>query len=123
MFSAITNIFGAVGLFLYGGFLIQLAMRLWKGAKISPDGSTAKALCEFSFVNLVTALGFCAFEGGTPHINLIYWMLGVLAARPYLAVAGKEPAAVLVETPSFARPATAERIRRQGPARLQPRRA
>jgi hypothetical protein len=108
MFSAISNIFGAVGLVLYFGFLIQVAFRLWKGARLSPSGSAARALCEFSFVNLVTALGFCAFEGGTPGITLIYWMMGLLAARPYLAAAkSSKPVEVETEVPAFARPAFA----------------
>ena len=89
-FSSVTNIFGLAGLVLYGAFLIQMAWRLWKGRRLSPEGSVERAICEFSFVNLVTYVMLAPLSGGVPGILLIYWALGVLAARPYLGV--PEPA-------------------------------
>ena len=84
MFSAITNIFGTVGLILYGGFLINLGWRLWKSMGLCPPRSAARALCEFSLVTLTAAIVSCALQGHTPGIELIFWQLGVLAARPYI---------------------------------------
>ncbi len=86
MFSAITNIFGLTGLILYGGFLLQLALRLWKGRQLSPVRSVERAVCEFSFVNLVNAVVLAPLIGRVPDISLVYWALGILAARPYLGV-------------------------------------
>lgn len=111
MFSSITNIFGMTGLVLYACFLINLTSTLLRGYRLSPPGSDARALCEFSLVNILTALIFCCYMGYIPSLNLIYWVLGVLAARPYLA--GKlAPAAIEVvpvpEIPAFARPAFAQ---------------
>jgi hypothetical protein len=84
MFNAVTNIFGLTGLVLYGAFMLQLAVRLWKGRRLSPAGSVERAMCEYSFVNLVTCIGIAPLQGGVPNIILIYWALGVLAARRYL---------------------------------------
>jgi hypothetical protein len=97
MFSAITNIFGLTGLILYAGLLIQLAWRSWEGRRLAPERSVARAMCEFSFVNLVTCIVLAPLLGGVPGIGLIYWVLGVLAARPYLAA--PEPAASVAALP------------------------
>ena len=51
-------------------------------------------MCEFSFVNLILALVLAPFLGAVPGITMIYWALGVLAARPYLGVPEKEVAPV-----------------------------
>ena len=90
MFSSVTNIFGLVGLVLYGGFLGQLAWLSWKGRRLSPERSVERAVCEFSFVILVTSIVLAWTVGGVPDIIMIYWALGVLAARPYLGVPEKE---------------------------------
>ncbi len=114
MFSSITNIFGLVGLILYAGFLGTLAWKLFKGARRTPYGSDARALCEFSLINLIGALVFSPFMGTVPNLNLVYWGLGLLAVRPYLVskIPGKDsksaPAPAQLETPAFARPAFAE---------------
>ena len=84
MFSAITNIFGLTGLVLYMGFFIQLAARLWKGRSLAPEGSVERAICEFSFVILAAGIVMAPLNGDVPGIGLIYWSLGVLAARNYL---------------------------------------
>jgi len=109
MFSSITNIFGLVGLILYACFLIHLGYLLYKGYRLAPAGTMARALCEFSLVNLSTSLAFCALMGSVPGLSLIYWSLGILAARPYLAKQKALPAAAAVaqERPAFARPAYA----------------
>ncbi|MGA3172647.1 MAG: hypothetical protein ABSE62_16725 [Chthoniobacteraceae bacterium] len=89
MFSSITNIFGLTGLILYGGFLISLAWSLMKACRATPYGSDARALCEFSLVSLLATLVFCAYMGSVPNLTLVYWGLGLLAARPYIA--GNKP--------------------------------
>jgi hypothetical protein len=86
MFSAITDVFGLAGLVLYMGFLIQLGGRLWKGRRLSPDGSVERAMCEFSFVSVVNSVVLAPLLGGVPGIGVVYWALGILAARPFLGV-------------------------------------
>jgi hypothetical protein len=108
MFSAMTNIFGATGMVLYALFMGNLARILYKACRIAPAGSDARAICEFSLINLLAALAFCPFTGGPPSIGLIYWLLGILAARPYLAGHKPAPAPAMAEVPAFARPAFAQ---------------
>jgi hypothetical protein len=121
MFSAITNIFGLTGLILYGAFLCNLAWSLFKASRISPPGSGARALCEFSLVNLLPAIVLCPFMGGVPSLALAYWTLGLLAARPYIVAAQKaQPAPAPAEQPSFAKPAYAGRTPFAQPPRLRP---
>jgi hypothetical protein len=86
MFSSTTNVLGATGLFLYLCFLCHIGWLLIKGIRRSPARSEARAMCEFSLVNLAAAVLFCPFMGGVPALNLIFWQLGILAARPYLAI-------------------------------------
>jgi hypothetical protein len=113
MFSSITNIFGMTGLLLYSWFLLYLAVTLFKGRKLSPHGSVARALCEFSLVNLIAALIMMPIAGYVPSLNLIYWQIGILAARPYLVKEKPAKASVVAaaaapkERPAFARPAYA----------------
>ena len=109
MFSCITNIYGLVGLILYGAFLISLAWTLYRGSRLAPAGSDARALCEFSFVNLVPTILFAYYYGYAPHQDVFYYALGIIAARPYLAKSIlKSSNATAV--PAFARPAFAEQI-------------
>ena len=111
MFSSITNIFGVAGLVLYSLFLGQMTFLLFKGCRLAPVGTEARALCEFSLVNILSAIVLAPFMGIAPGMEMIYWTLGILAARPYLAQlkavkpAAEEPAP---EIPAFARPAFAE---------------
>lgn len=125
MFSAVTNIFGLTGFVLYMLFLGSLAWRLWKAINICPPRSTARSLCEFSFINLASAMLFAPLVGGTPGLILIYWLIGLLAARPYIAAGKSAPASSVApaEPPAFARPAFATVVS-QGtrPGRLRPRR-
>jgi hypothetical protein len=90
MFSAITNIFGLVGLLLYAAFLIQLTFRTWKARGICPPGSAERAFCEFSFVQVVTMVLMAPFAGGVPNISLLFCTFGVLAARNYIGIPDKE---------------------------------
>lgn len=85
MFSSITNIFGATGLVLYALFMLNLAWMLWRAMRASPLGSSARALCEFSLINLGLQIFFAPVVGSTPSLNIIYWGLGLLAARPYIS--------------------------------------
>jgi hypothetical protein len=126
MFSAITNIFGMTGLILYICFLSHLAWTLFKGARVCPLGSDARALCEFSLVMLLGSLILCPFAGSVPNLNLMFWQLGILAARPYL-VGKLAPAAIEVvpapEIPAFARPAFAQQTALAPHRNRPPRRA
>jgi hypothetical protein len=117
MFSSITNIYGVAGLVLYGGFLLHLLSMLFKGSKLSPPGSDARALCEFSLVNLLPAMILAGVMGYIPGLNLIYWGMGILAARPYLGPLGLNAPAPAVQPPApvipaFARPAFASQVAR-----------
>jgi hypothetical protein len=120
MFSSVTNIFGLTGLVLYAVFLLNLGLQLWKGMLLSPERSSSRALCEFSLVNLVAALTSCCFQGTVPNIMLIFWMLGVLAARPYLATK-KAAAPSVKDRPAFARPALEGQSTLAPPHRFGPR--
>jgi len=114
MFSSITNIFGIVGLILYGGFLIHLCWLLYRGCRLAPIGTEARALCEFSLVSLLPYVLLAPFMGYIPGFDLIYWQLGVLAARSYLGrtEAGVAPVKQAEpEIPAFARPAFAQQTR------------
>lgn len=84
-FSAITNIFGLTGLILYLLFFATLARQLWRGRQLAPPRSYARGICEFSLVSLITSLIFLAYNGGVPGVAILFFQLGVLAARPYLA--------------------------------------
>jgi len=121
MFSAITNIFGLAGLILYVLFLGNLAWSLYRGCRMAPIGTDARALCEFSLIHLMASLVFCFVMGGVPGLNLIYFQLGVLAARPYL-VGQKDvaPAPAARELPAFARPAFAQQTTGRAPHRFAP---
>jgi hypothetical protein len=90
-FSSVTNIFGLVGLTLYLTFLLSLASRLRRARKACPHRSYARALCDFSLVSLYTFALFSPFAGGIPGINIIYWQIGLLAARPYLVKLDPNP--------------------------------
>jgi hypothetical protein len=120
MFSAITNIFGLTGLVLYGLFLFNLAFRLWKAISLCPPNSAARAMCEFSLVTLSATLISTFVQGGIPNITLIYWMLGLLAARPYIARGKPAPAPAAAERPAFARPAFGGQPVVSRPRRLRP---
>ncbi|HEX4086391.1 MAG TPA: hypothetical protein VHY22_15860, partial [Chthoniobacteraceae bacterium] len=109
MFSSVTNIYGLTGLILYLAFMIQLAWKLYRGSRRAPPGSYARALCEFSFVSLVPQILFCPFAGSALGINLFFFSLGIVAARPYLAASSAKPfRGAAPELPAFARPAFAE---------------
>jgi hypothetical protein len=119
MFSSITNIFGVAGLVVYGCFLGSVIVSLIKVCRLAPVGSDARALCEFSLVNLIPSI-FLAFYAGTiPGPLLFFWTVGILAARPYLAE--RKPAkAPAPERPAFARPAYAGQMPRLQPRRFRP---
>jgi hypothetical protein len=109
------------GLVLYGAFLIHLCWTLYRGCRLAPVGTEARALCELSLVNLLPWVVLAPYMGNTPSFALLYWLLGVLAARPYLAQEKPARAAATPtpEIPAFARPAFAERSS-VGAHRLRP---
>jgi len=91
-FSAITNIFGLTGLILYAAFMVSVGVSTFKALGKCPPRSAARALCEFSLVTLVTTLLLFPLAGAVPGMNVVYWGLGLLAARPYLGAGAKAPA-------------------------------
>ena len=66
MFSSVTNIFGLAGLVLYSAFLLWLAWLLWRARQACPERSVERALSEFSFVTLLTAIILIPIAGGPP---------------------------------------------------------
>jgi hypothetical protein len=84
-FNSITNIFGLAGLVLYVLFLVGLARTLWRGRQVSPPRSYARGICEFSLVSLFITVLFSMHGGGMLGVNVLFFQLGILAARPYLA--------------------------------------
>lgn len=100
MFSSITNIFGLAGLLLYAWFLGDLALKMYRVYRIAPKGSPERALCEFSLINLSCAMLFAPLIGTTPHLELVYWLLGILGARNYLKGAVK-PQKAEAQLPKF----------------------
>lgn len=80
-FSSILVIFGAIGILLYYGLMLSLIRRLWKLRRLSPNDSFPRAMCEFSLCMILIGL-FTAFHaGGVPGYGMVYWFLGLLAAR------------------------------------------
>ena len=101
MFSQVTNVFGAVGMALYLLFYLNLAWRLWSAIKACPANSAERALCEFSFVSIALGLLFMPMAGGVSGTATIYWTLGLLAARPYIAAGIPVKKALAQPLPSF----------------------
>jgi hypothetical protein len=89
-FSAITNIFGLIGLLLYLWFLWNVGKQLFKARKLAPVGSFARAMCEVSLVYLEMFLLLSLLQGGVPGWEVFYFQLGLLAARPLLAAKEEE---------------------------------
>jgi len=87
MLYSLLNIFGLAGVVLYGALLIYLAFSLWRARGRCPERSPERAICEFSFVLVATAILLSPLSGGFTGITIIYWLLGILAARPYIGMA------------------------------------
>ena len=82
-FSSILVILGCAGVILYYGFMLLLVFRLWELRRLSPNGSFSKAMCEFSLCVLCVSLVTAFHAGGVPSYGMIYWFLGLLAARDF----------------------------------------
>ena len=83
-FFSILTIFGFIGVILYYGFMIELLRRTYSVMKRCPEGSIARSLCVFSTSLLTVTIVISPIGGAIPSYNMIYWILGCLAAEPYL---------------------------------------
>ena len=83
-FFSVLTIFGFIGVILYYGFMIELLRRTYSVMKRCPDGSIARSLCVFSSSLLIVTIVISPIGGAIPSYNMIYWILGCLAAEPYL---------------------------------------
>lgn len=82
--NSVANIFGIVGLVLYGWLGVHLFSELRRAQKLAPQRSFARSLCDFSIVSLVAFAVFAPLAGGPPGMSIIYWQLGLLASRKFL---------------------------------------
>lgn len=86
-FSSITNIFGLTGLLLYGWFGCTVFRETWRARKLAQRRSFEEAMCDVSLVYMTSFTLLLPFAGGAPGSELLYWQLGLLAARPLLGKA------------------------------------
>jgi hypothetical protein len=86
LFFSILAIFGWVGILLYFGFMIEIMRRYIKVFKFCPKGTLAYALCEFSFCNIFVTMVISPLGGAIPSYNMIFWMIGFIAAKPYMTM-------------------------------------
>jgi len=84
LFFSVLPIFGWLGVFLYYGFMFEMMRRYVKVRKICPAGSLARALCEFSFSYIFITMVVSPFGGAIPSYNMIFWIIGFIAAKPYM---------------------------------------
>ena len=84
LFFSTLAIFGWVGVLLYFGFMIEMMRRYVKVLKFCPKGTLAHALCEFSFCNIFVTMVISPIAGSIPSYNMIFWIIGFIAAKPYL---------------------------------------
>jgi hypothetical protein len=84
-FFSLLTIFGVTGVFLYYGFMIELLRRTLRVMKKCPEGSFGQSLCVFSASLLLVTLLVSPIGGAIPSYNMLYWIVGCLAAEPYLA--------------------------------------
>jgi hypothetical protein len=85
-FFSLLAIYGWVGVLLYYGFMIEMMRRYVKVRKICPQGSMARSLCEFSFCNIFVTMVISPLGGAIPSYNMIFWMIGFIAAKPYMTM-------------------------------------
>jgi len=84
MFFSILPILGWIGVVLYYGFIIELLRRNLRVRKQCPEGTLAKCLCEFAVCLLLTTLLLSLISGAIPSFGMIFWMIGFIAAEPYI---------------------------------------
>ncbi len=100
MFFSVLPILGWIGVILYYGFMIELLRRYLRVRKLCPEQSLARSLCEFAFCLILTTLLLSPISGIIPNYNMIFWMIGFIAAEPYIQKAVKEQAAPRVHGPA-----------------------
>jgi len=109
MFFSILPILGWLGVVLYYGFMIELLRRNLRVLKLCPEGTLARSLCEFAFCLLLTTLLLSPISGGIPSYNMIFWMIGFIAAEPYIQKAVKQQIAPREHGPATFRGQLAKR--------------
>jgi hypothetical protein len=77
-------ILGLFGVLLYYGLMIELLRRNIKVRNMCPEGSLGRSLCEYSFCLILPALLMSPIAGVIPYYNMIGWIIGFIAAEPYL---------------------------------------
>jgi hypothetical protein len=65
--------------------MIELLRRTLRVMKKCPEGSFGQSLCVFSASLLLVTLLVSPIGGAIPSYNMLYWIVGCLAAEPYLA--------------------------------------
>jgi hypothetical protein len=100
MFFSVLPILGWIGVIFYYGFMIELLRRYLRVRKLCPEQSLARSLCEFAFCLILTTLLLSPISGIIPNYNMIFWMIGFIAAEPYIQKAVKEQAAPRVHGPA-----------------------
>ena len=93
MFFSILPILGWMGVILYYGFMIQIVRRNLMVRNLCPHGTLGRSLCEFSFCSLLVTLIVSPISGAIPSYGMIFWMLGFIAAEPYIQKSVRKEAA------------------------------
>jgi len=109
MFFSILPILGWLGVVLYYGFMIELLRRNLRVLKLCPEGTLARSLCEFAFCLLLTTLLLSPISGAIPSFGMIFWMIGFIAAEPYIQKAVKQQIAPREHGPATFRGQLAKR--------------
>ena len=109
MFFSILPILGWLGVVLYYGFMIELLRRNLRVLKLCPEGTLARSLCEFAFCLLLTTLLISPISGAIPSFGMIFWMIGFIAAEPYIQKAVKQQIAPREHGPATFRGQLAKR--------------
>jgi hypothetical protein len=104
MFFSILPILGWIGVVLYYGLMIEILRRNLKVRKLCPEGSLSRSLCEYAFCLLLPTLLASPISGGIPAYDMIGWIIGFIAAEPYLvkAVPRKEISPMIQRNPAAA---------------------
>lgn len=84
MFFSILPILGWIGVVLYYGFMIEVLRRNLRVMKLCPEGSLGRSLCQFSFCMILVSLLVSPISGAIPSYGMIFWVIGLMTAEPYL---------------------------------------
>jgi len=84
LFYSVLPIFGWLGVILYYGFMIDLARRIHAAIPRCPRNTRARSLCDFSVSYIIVIMIVSPSSGSMPSYNMVFWMIGLVAAEPYL---------------------------------------